>query len=46
MEAEERIKALEDEFPALKEELKLLILDIRVKLMEMCSPLQWDLDMD
>ena len=46
MEIEERIKALENEFPTLRDELKLIILDIRIKLMEMYSPLQWDMELD
>jgi hypothetical protein len=43
---EERIKSLENEFPTLRDEFKVIILDIRIKLMEMYSPLQWDMEAD
>ena len=44
MDTEERIKALEEEFNATKEELKQILFDIRSFLMEANSPIPNDLD--
>ena len=44
MDTEERIKALEEEFNATKEELKQILFDIRAFLMEAKSPIPNDLD--
>lgn len=38
MEANERIKALEDEFQGTRDDLKKILLDIRAYLMEATSP--------
>jgi len=46
MTAEERIKALEDEFQPTREELKQIMLDIRAVLMEASSPLRWEANGD
>ncbi len=42
MTAEERIKALEDEFQPTRDELKQIMLDIRAVIMESSSPLRWE----
>ncbi len=42
MDAEQRIKALEDEFEAEKKELKAILLDIRAFVMEAQSPIRRD----
>jgi hypothetical protein len=42
MTAEEKIKALEDEFQPTREELKQIMLDIRAVIMEATSPLRWE----
>ena len=44
MDAEDRIKAIEDEFQETKEELKQILLDIRTYLMEAQTPIPNDLD--
>jgi len=44
MDTEERVKALEDEFQATKEELRQILLDIRTVLMEAQTPLPTDLN--
>ena len=44
MDAEDRIKALEDEFQETKEELQKILLDIRTYLMEALTPIPNDLD--
>ena len=44
MDAEDRIKAVEDEFQETQEELKQILLDIRTYLMEAQSPIPNDLD--
>ena len=44
MDTEERLKALENELQAMKEELKGIILDIRTFLMEAHNPLGGDLN--
>ena len=41
---EERIKALEEEFQATKEELKQILLEIRAYLMDALTPIPNDLD--
>ncbi len=46
MDIEERIKALEDEFPAEREDLKRILLDIRTFLMIAHTPLRRDSDME
>ncbi len=42
MDAEQRIEALEDEFQAVKQELKVILLDIRAFVMEAQSPIRVD----
>ncbi len=42
MDAEQRLKALEDEFQAVKQELKVILLDIRAFVMEAQSPIRAD----
>ncbi len=42
MDAEQRIKALEDEFQVVKQELKMILLDIRAFVMEVQSPIRAD----
>jgi len=42
MDIEERVKALEDEFPAEKEGLKRILLDIRTFFMAVRTPLRRD----
>ena len=44
MDAESRIKALEDEFQKTQEELKQILLDIRTYLMEARTPIPNDLN--
>ena len=44
MDAENRIKALEDDLQETKEELKQILLDIRTYLMEAQTPIPNDLD--
>ena len=44
MEAEEMIKALEDEFQLTKEEMKAILFDIRTYLMEATTPIPNDLE--
>ena len=44
MEAEEMIKAMEDEFQLTKEELKAILFDIRIYLMEAMTPIPNDLE--
>ena len=44
MDTEERIKALEDEFHATKEELQQILFDIRTFIMEAKSPIPNDLE--
>ena len=44
MDAEDRIKAIEDELQETKEDLKQILLDIRTYLMEAQSPIPNDLD--
>ncbi|MCK4723734.1 MAG: hypothetical protein KAT75_10535 [Dehalococcoidia bacterium] len=45
MDIEERVKALEDEFPAEKEGLKHILLDIRTFFMAVRTPLRRDSNM-
>lgn len=42
MDIEERLRALEDEFPAAKDELKRILVDIRTFIMETDTPLRTD----
>ena len=44
MDIEERIKALEDEFQMTKEELRQILLDIRIVLLEVQTPLPANLN--
>jgi hypothetical protein len=44
MDEEARLKALEEEFQEVQEELKQILLDIRTYLMEALSPIPNDLD--
>ena len=44
MEAEEMIKAMEDEFQLTKEEMKAILFDIRTYLMEATTPIPNDLE--
>lgn len=44
MDTEERIKALEEEFEATREELKQILLDIRAFLMDAQTPIPNDLE--
>jgi hypothetical protein len=46
MDIEERIKALEDEFPAEKRDLKRILMDIRTFFMIAHTPLRRDKDME
>ena len=46
MDTEERIKVLEDEFQATKEELKKILYDMRTYLMEALTPIPNDLERD
>ncbi len=46
MTADERIKALEDEFQPARDELKQIMLDIRAVIMEATSPLRWEAGVD
>lgn len=45
MDLEERVNALAEEFPPVKEELKRMLLDIRAHLMEVYAPLRAELGM-
>ena len=42
MEIEDRVKAIEDELPGVRGELKRILLDLRAFVMEMCSPIRGD----
>jgi len=42
MEIEDRLKAMEDELPGVKVELKRILLDLRAFVMEVCSPIRGD----
>lgn len=42
MEIEDRVKAIEDELPGVKGELKRILLDIRALVMEAGSPIRGD----
>ena len=44
MDAENRIKALEDEFQETKDEIKEILLDIRTYLMEALTPIPNDME--
>lgn len=46
MDIEERIKALEDELPAERKDLKRILMDIRAFFMIAHTPLRRDLDME
>ena len=46
MNTEERIKALQDEFQPIQEELKQLLFDVRERIMEAQSPIPNDLERD
>ena len=45
MEVEERVKALEEEFEVTREELKLILVDIRALMMEVNNPIKSDWNM-